>query len=80
MALNRDIQDIFGDSPNLALTWAKAVLNSQRTAMETEHKMAVEHGDAGEFSMMPWCIHAATLDAVHALIEVAEHIQKATRP
>lgn len=78
MPLSPDIQSIFGDTPSPALSWAKAILTSQRAAMETEHKMEVNHGDTGEFSATSWSIHAATLDAAHALIEVAQHIQEAT--
>ncbi|MBZ9649403.1 hypothetical protein K9B33_17855 [Sphingobium sp. 3R8] len=79
MALNPDIQAIFGDSPARALTWAKAIIASQGAAMETEHKMAVDHGDSGEFSAMSWSVHAEALDAAHALIKVAEFIEKAAR-
>lgn len=78
MALNPDIKAIFGDNPTPALTWAKAVITSVRAAMETEHKMAVDHGDSGEFFATSWSIHAATLDAAHALMEVAQHIQETT--
>lgn len=79
MALDPHIQSIFGDSPTPALTWAKAIITSQFAAMQTEEKLAVAHGGSGEFAAMAWSIHASTLEAVHALIEVAEHIAEVNR-
>lgn len=80
MALHPDIEVIFGDSPMTTLRWAKALIASQRDAFESEHKLAVDHGAAGEFGAMSWSTHADVMDGVHALLEVAEYIAKATRP
>lgn len=71
MAISPQIKGIFGDSPASAQAWAVAILTAHRAALETEHKLAVEHGDAGEISALPWISHAAVLDAAVAMIEVA---------
>jgi len=76
MAATSEIADVFGESAATPLGMARAILNVHRAAFETEHKLSVDHADSGEISVLPWSFHAGALDAVGALIRVAEILGK----
>lgn len=79
MALSAEITSIVGDSPAVALSWAKAILSAHSAAFEAEDALQRQaRGNAGisEFGNLHWITHARVLDGVHGLIEIAELLAK----